>query len=635
MSGLSQSVGSKQISQALTSAAADHPLESFFGPYQGTSEQLRADDRLAHETYNLPKAYEGKNKFLEEVLDFKIRKEDEFYTRDLLPWEFTDQLHVAWEIFSFNRTLADLEPHQGVPRYVSAQSEAHTDNLLRRGLAFIIEHGFYKTSRGKRHFALNLQQISDAVHTTCYFGVIHAILSGQNYYKEWQRRFGRQSTRRNELFAAERRRWACVQKEENGLYLLDAELKHEMRREGVTPNLWVFPDKMGIYVNMVGEHQMDYNKRGPEANDNRERGDQKATFRGLPVFEAQSFDVDFTGNPVDLMVREKQCGEWFWLPIKSNASLETSATNIKDKASSIAIYSADSDTFEILKAEDFVDFDNSNVNKCVVKNKTIDGRGATYTNSDVTKLDANGTEELGVLLMRPNQTYRMASAILAKGGNETGSTFHGHHDFMLSDDIVRKVHVGHYTFYSKSVVKRPKNYVIVEDVFAQGYVGGEGTLVHNKDSFTKMVGEGRSGHAQASLIAVLCTKRPNDHVIDITGRFAPSVYEQFRGDDLNTAEEHYQGSPAVYNAFEMSKVDLYKVQPTDEYMSRVKRMNTVCFRGMELRYDDSDNAKKYVPTQLNTGHWGPNVYPGVKKVRMGENSFMDKQNYGDRMILRG
>ena len=48
------------------------------------------------------------------------------------------------------------------------------------------------------------------------------------------------------------------------------ELKHEMRREGVTPNLWMF-HKMGIYVNMVGEHQLDYNKRGPEANSNRER----------------------------------------------------------------------------------------------------------------------------------------------------------------------------------------------------------------------------------------------------------------------------------------------------------------------------------------------------------------------------
>ena len=56
---------------------------------------------------------------------------------------------------------------------------------------------------------------------------------------------------------------------------------------------------------------------------------------------------------------------------------------------------------------------------------------------------------------------------------ELGSTFHGHHDFLLSDDIIRKVHVGHHTFYSKSIVKRPKNYVIIEDVFAQGYVGGE------------------------------------------------------------------------------------------------------------------------------------------------------------------
>lgn len=636
MSGISQSVGSKQISQSLTSAAADHPLESFFGPYQGTAEDLRADDRLAHETYNLPKAYEGKNKFLEEVLDFKIRKEDEFYTRDLLPWEYTDDLHVAWEIFSFNRTLADLEPHQGVPRYVSAQSEAHTDNLLRRGLAFIIEHGFYKTARGKRHFALNLQQISDAVHTTCYFGVIHAILSGQNYYKEWQRRFGRQSTRRNELFSAERRRWACVQKEENGLYLLDAELKHEMRREGVTPNLWVFPDKMGIYVNMVGEHQMDYNKRGPLANENRERGDQKATFRGLPVFEAQSFDVDFTGNPVDLMVREKQCGEWFWLPIKSTgsgANLTTTDANIKDKASSIAIYSADSDNFEIIKASDYVEADGQAPNGVKIKgDKIVDGRNDT-TAGDVTDLDKNGTEELGILLMRPNQTYNMASAILAKGGQETGSTFHGHHDFMLSDDIVRKVHVGHYTFYSKSVVKRPKNYVIVEDVFAQGYVGGEGTLPHTPATFSNMVRQGRTGHEKESLIAVLCTKKPNDHVIDITGRFAPSVYEQFRGDNLDTAEQHYQGSRKVYQDFDMKSVDLYKVQATDEYLSRVKRINTVCFRGMEMTYDNT--AQKYVPSQLNTGHWGPDVYPGVKKVRMGENSFMTKQNYGDKIVLRG
>lgn len=125
---------------SLTTGDNQHPLEAFFGPYRGSHESMRADDQLSHESYNLPKAYEGKNKFLESVLDFKIRKEDEFYTSKLLPWEYTDDIHVKWEIFSFNRSIADLEPHQGVPRFVSAQSESHSDNLLRRGLAFMVEH---------------------------------------------------------------------------------------------------------------------------------------------------------------------------------------------------------------------------------------------------------------------------------------------------------------------------------------------------------------------------------------------------------------------------------------------------------------------------------------------------------------
>ena len=71
------------------------PLQDYFGTLNPERSKMLAEDSFAHETYNLPRAYEGKNKFLEEVLDFKIRKEDEFYTSRLLPWEFTDDLHVA------------------------------------------------------------------------------------------------------------------------------------------------------------------------------------------------------------------------------------------------------------------------------------------------------------------------------------------------------------------------------------------------------------------------------------------------------------------------------------------------------------------------------------------------------------
>merc|ERR1711988_583978 len=76
-------------------------------------------------------------------------------------------------------------------------------------------------------------------------------------------------------------------------------------------------------------------------------------------------------------------------------------------------------------------------------------------------------------------TYDMASAILMKKGLETGMTAHGHHDFMLSDDVIHKVHIGHYTFYHKSIIKQPKNITIAEDIFARNYVSGEGTSIYD------------------------------------------------------------------------------------------------------------------------------------------------------------
>ena len=57
-----------------------------------------------------------------------------------------------------------------------------------RGLAFQLEHGFFTTERGK-NFMLNLQQITDAIHTTAYFGVIHALLTGKTFYKEWRKNY--------------------------------------------------------------------------------------------------------------------------------------------------------------------------------------------------------------------------------------------------------------------------------------------------------------------------------------------------------------------------------------------------------------------------------------------------------------
>ena len=45
-----------------------HDLSPFFGQVEPQYQKMLAEDKFAHETYNLPKAYEGKNKHLESVL---------------------------------------------------------------------------------------------------------------------------------------------------------------------------------------------------------------------------------------------------------------------------------------------------------------------------------------------------------------------------------------------------------------------------------------------------------------------------------------------------------------------------------------------------------------------------------------
>ena len=257
--------------------------------------------------------------------------------------------------------------------------------------------------------------------------------------------------------------------------------------------------------------------------------------------------------------------------------------------------------------------------------------GTAYKMKDGSAWDGTAKNS-DILILRPSQTFRMASCILAKGGNDLGSTYHGHHDFMLSDDVVRKVHVGHYTFYSKSVVKRPKNYIIVENVFSQGYVGGGGVNWHDASSFQGSAGDGSLGvGSDKSLIAIAIPKgsAPNSNVIDITGRFAPSIYDTFKS-NAQRIEEHYHGSGAVYNALNMSTVDMYRSTHEDEYMTRVKRVNTVCWRGHEMVKNGKGEVK---PVQLNTGHLGENIYPGLRKVLDGENSFVKDMDWASKMDL--
>jgi hypothetical protein len=576
-------------------ASSNHALQPFFGSVEPQYQKMMAEDKFAHETYNLPKAYEGKNKHLESVLDYLITKEDSWYTSVVLPWVLTQDLSVKWDIFRFNKTLMDLEPHQGVPRYVTAERESRSDRLVRRGLAFIIEHGFYKTDQGRQHYLMNLRQIVDSVNETAYHGVIHALLSSKNHYKEWDRQHGATVSRPGQLLRKQRRRWAVVQKQERGMYILDAELKDQMKYEGVSPNVWILPSKMSIYVTMVPSAEVEFYRKGSGAATNLEKGpDNLLTFRGSSVYETRPFDIDFIGEPRDMLVRERQIGEYFVFPNQDDVG--------EDNSRDIFIYSMDTDNFERMSYEDA---------EIIAKANAPDG---VNTNGDGT-----------VLLLRPFQTYNMASAILMKGGLDTGFTAHGHHDFMLTDDVIHKVHIGHYTFYHKSIVKQPKNLIIAEDIFAHSYVQGEGTGIFEAgDDDNSFLGQLGSDSFNRDIIAIWIPEQTYKlaNPLDITGRYNPQTLDM-NNSTIDNSTDHYPNAQLYAQALGFDRLQNYG--STDQFLSPMRHLNTVCFQGHQLSYDAKKEA--FTRITLNTGHWGPNVYPGCRAVRNGENAFLKDMEY--------
>lgn len=96
------------------------------------------------------------------------------------------------------------------------------------------------------------------------------------------------------------------------------------------------------------------------------------------------------------------------------------------------------------------------------------------------------------IFVRRGIQYRASTAILCKAGPDLGNLMHGFHDFQLSDDVLHKVHIGHYTFYSKAIVKNPKMMIRAPGVFARAYIKGEDRKVANVTTVSDSKGVSRT-----------------------------------------------------------------------------------------------------------------------------------------------
>ena len=285
---------------------SSNAFQHYFGKIPKTHTDH--EDPYQHETHNLPEAYLGKNRFLMSTFDYLITKEGrEFLTKTILPFEHTDNLNVAWEVFHFDKTIADIEPEQGMPRYVTQKHDMYSDTLTRRGLAFIIEHGFYTTDLGKKHYRMNIQQIVDAVSDTCSYQVIRAILDCDDYYTQ-----SNVNEPSEKIIQRELSRFGIVQRGEHGMHILDSDLKDAMNREGIRPNTYIFPARMSSYIRMRDPYMTEHS-RGGVGVANLGEDPATLTFRGTQVYECRYFETDYIEEPFDPLENTIQYNEYYTL----------------------------------------------------------------------------------------------------------------------------------------------------------------------------------------------------------------------------------------------------------------------------------------------------------------------------------
>jgi len=328
---------------------------------------------------------------------------------------------------------------------------------------------------------------------------------------------------------------------------------------------------MGMYVSMLPEHTS-YKESGPRGETQliKQANLTMPTLRGSTVFEIEAFDTDFSGVPVNQLERARQCGEYFEFDTKMNTT----------ETGSIYIYSADSDDFE-----------------------KIDYKYAADRAWNSKKLN---TDKL--VLFRPHQTWNMNSAILCESGEALGYTFHGNHSFLLQTDSLRKLHIGHYTYYSRSVVHDEKRMRLMEDIFCTGYVGGEGHEFYEDletyDNAGKQSNMGKMG--SPSLIALWLPEKLWKSKTNIDMRDAEIVKLMQTGKDGEVDQNKSIGGLDSNGFGETNNM---------EYTADYTVDNSVCFRSMQ--YTKMKDDDKPVITSINHGHWGPNIYPRCKNHRIG------------------
>ena len=185
---------------------------------------------------------------------------------------------------------------------------------------------------------------------------------------------------------------------------------------------------------------------------------------------------------------------------------------------------------------------------------------------------------------------------------------------MMSSNAISKSHIGHFTWYSKSVVRDPKNIYIASDVFSQRYCKGDGVKFFDTEQLEKCLQNDSCGGNEQTrdMYVIEITENTVMNPIDITGK-CPSCCS-----DANAPCFHE--GPGHTNVTEIIRQSINACPDEREmcFNPPFHWANRVCYRGAYKTSKDKGNSPTSWTCHQDTGMWGPGMtYPGCRRVRDG------------------
>lgn len=227
-------------------------------------------------------------------------------------------------------------------------------------------------------------------------------------------------------------------------------------------------------------------------------------------------------------------------------------------------------------------------------------------------MENNMPQPYGFHIWRPHMTWTMATMIMCKGSGNTGRTFYGHNNFMVTTNVALGTFYGVFTMYSKCVIFEPRNIVHAPNSIVIDYKGGCGDSIWNPNSTDDVL----AYHTGVMEHDVFVTVHPmnfksTNSFRDITG----TLHQQLRGDSKLDKEMHYPYCHVYAKRWKwVNTKNPFKWDFGAQEQN--KKCNTLCFLGYHRKY--SHATKSYSEHVEGKGHWGPYTYPGCAEARRGD-----------------